>query len=97
MERQDLNEIRQVLQEAQYLREALRLEREASDRLTAARAAHDASRDTETALLKSALTAAQRQIRSDKAPHLIAFAEAYKDNEYDRDYRIGVRLEWKLF
>lgn len=92
----DLNQIRQTLQEAQYLRTALERERQAYDQLTAARAYLDAERDAQVRTYREQVTAMQRAQRQNKAPHLIAFAEAFKNRKYESDFRVGLRLEWKL-
>lgn len=90
----DLNEIRQVIKEAEYLRTALDRERRAYDELSASRAYLDSERDAEVRTLRNALHAKERQ---EKRPHLLLFAEAANSRQYTSDYRIGVRLEWKLF
>ena len=93
----DLNEVRYIVKEAQYLRESLLRERKAYDELADQRASYDAERDAETQTLREQVKAMQRKIRSDKTPHLYAFAEAYRSREYTSDYRVGIRLEMKLF
>lgn len=93
----DLNEIRQVIKEAEYLRTALDRERKAYDELAASRTHLDAERDAEVRTYREQIAAMQRKERRDKAPHLIAFAEAFRSRQYESDYRVGLRLEWRLF
>lgn len=90
----DLNEIRQTIKEAEYLREALKRERAAYDELAASRAYLDAERDAEVKSLRSALRAKERK---ERLPHLIVFAETARSRQYESDYRLGLRLEWRLF
>lgn len=90
----DLNEIRQTIKEAEYLREALARERAAYDELTTARSYLDAERDAEVKTLRSALRAKERE---EKRPHVYLFAESFRSREYKSDYRLGVRVEWRLF
>lgn len=90
----DLNEIRTVIKEAEQLRTALERERKAYDELTTARSYLDAERDAEVRTLRAALRAKERQ---EKLPHLYVFAEGFNSRQYSRDYRVGLRLEWRLF
>lgn len=90
----DLNEIRTVIKEAEQLRTALERERKAYDDLTTARSYLDAERDAEVRTLRAALRAKERQ---EKLPHLYVFAEGFNGRQYSRDYRVGLRLEWRLF
>lgn len=93
----DLNAIRNVLKETEYLKQAIERERQAYDRLAASRAYLDAERDAETATLREQIKAMQRQKKQDALPHLYAFAEGFASRERNSDYRIGLRMEWKLF
>ena len=90
----DLNEIRTVIKEAEQLRTALERERKAYDELTTARSYLDAERDAEVKSLRSALRAKERK---ERLPHLIVFAETARSRQYESDYRLGIRLEWRLF
>lgn len=90
----DLNQIRQAIKEADYLRTALERERRAYDELTTARSYLDAERDAEVRTLRTALRAKER---SEKLPHLYVFAEGFNSRQYKSDYRVGLRLEWRLF
>ena len=94
MTKADLNEIRTAIKEAEHLRTALERERKAYGELSAARASLDAERDAEVRTLRTALRTKERQ---EKRPHLIAFAEAANSRQYKGDYRVGLRLEWRLF
>lgn len=94
---EDLNHVRNALREAEHIKRSLQLEREAYDRLATARAYLDAERDAETATLREQIAAMQRQKKQDALPHLYAFAEGFASRERNSDYRVGVRLEWRLF
>jgi len=90
----DLNKIRQTIKEAEYLRTALARERAAYDELASARTYLDAERNAEVKSLRSALRAKERK---ERLPHLIVFAETTRSRQYASDYRLGIRLEWRLF
>ncbi|WP_198004599.1 hypothetical protein [Pyramidobacter piscolens] len=94
---EDLNNVRNALREAEHIKRSLQREREAYDRLAASRAYLDAERDAETATLREQIKAMQRQKKQDALPHLYAFAEGFASRERNSDYRIGLRMEWKLF
>lgn len=90
----DLNQIRQAIKEAEYFRTALERERRAYDELSTARSNLDAERDAEVRTLRDALRARERET---KRPHLIVFAETARSRQYESDYRFGLRLEWRLY
>lgn len=90
----DLNALKQVIAEAEYLREALARERAAYDQLATARTHLDTAKDAEIRTLRDTLRTKQRQ---EKLPHLIVFAETARSRQYESDYRVGLRVEWRIF